>query len=69
MHFILFQDEGGLKIWLDPQPHLEGVEEIRKSRHHFRFQNLLLCETMSSEPIYVLTTKLQRTYPKFESEV
>jgi len=48
---------------------LEGVEEIRKSRHHFRFQNLLLCETMSSEPIYVLTTKLQRTYPKFESEV
>jgi hypothetical protein len=69
MHFILSQDEGELEVWLDPQPHLEGVEEIRKSRHHHRFQNLLLCETMSSEPIYVLTAKLQRTYPKFESEV
>src|SRR5260370_4010031 len=61
MHFILCRDQGGLKIRLDPQPHLEGVCEIVESNDHLTFQNLFLGEPKCLKVNDLLTGELRET--------
>ena len=69
MHLFRSKTNGELKVRCDTQPHLNRIEEIGEAGHYHTFQNLLLGETMSSNPIYVLTTKLGSTYSKFECKI